>query len=615
MSSYQPNEDDESTSLMHLKSYRRPSIAFLDAPIGSFKGPNSLHNFASSFTRAQSFAATKIDNQIHKKRSFFVSAEDEDGGSPEDETFDAELMVPSARGERLSIVVNDLNQRNQLMASAGVYGGSGGTPSDRYNDVFYQDDVLSALNEGRSRQNLTAGISPSSYGTGAGGIPIHPNKRMYHAPSMSSVRSMLSLATTASHMALKKIEDKDGNVVTVLEGQSTAPQTVFNSVNILIGVGLLALPVGILKAGWVIGVPFLILSGLVTCWTAGLISKAMDTDSTIMTYADLGFASYGSLAKLIISLIFSLDLMGAGVSLVVLFSDSVYALLGDDENWTKTKFKLIGFFILTPFTFMPLSVLSVFSLLGIASTISITLLVFLCGLIKPTAPGSLLDIMPTNLWPQSYPDFLLAIGIIAAPFGGHAVFPNLKSDMRHPYKFIDTLKITYGITMLTDCLMAILGFLMFGNYCNNEITNNILITKGYPGWLYPLISGLICLVPLSKTALNAKPIISTCSSILKLDVPTDSRLIAVFQSTGTFLVKIGVNAIFIALAILFPEFDRIVGMMGASICFLVCVIFPCSFYLKLCGDLIRLGERIVVWIAIVISAALGFMGTYAVFKY
>ena len=44
-------------------------------------------------------------------------------------------------------------------------------------------------------------------------------------------------------------------MVTVLAGQSTAPQTIFNSVNVLIGVGLLALPVGLMKAGWVYGIP------------------------------------------------------------------------------------------------------------------------------------------------------------------------------------------------------------------------------------------------------------------------------------------------------------------------------------------------------------------------
>lgn len=255
-------------------------------------------------------------------------------------------------------------------------------------------------------------------------------------------------------MTLKKIEDSDGNIITVLAGQSTVPQTVFNSVNVLIGVGLLALPVGIMKAGWVFGVPILVACGIITFWTATLLSKAMETDATIMTYADLGYAAYGSMAKLVISLLFSIDLVGAGVSLIILFSDSFVGVLSNDPTTTK----IITFFILTPFTFIPLPILSVFSLLGILSTITITLLVIFCGLIKDTSPGSLIEVMPTNLWPETGKNFLLGVGILMAPFGGHAIFPNLRSDMRHLYKFTKSLRYTYIITLITDCLMGILDF-------------------------------------------------------------------------------------------------------------------------------------------------------------
>ena len=469
---------DETTPFVRS---RRPTHSILDAPLGSFKGPNSLHNFASSFTRAQSFAASKIDNDIRKKRSFFYNDSNVQHDSVvDDELFDPELMVPSARGERLSVVLHDVMNKNL------VFNGADHNISPN-NDVFYQDDIINVLNQSKSRKNSTY--------TGGGAMPININKRKsFPSPSFSSIRSSISMATTASRFNLTKIEDKDGNVVTVLEGQSTAPQTIFNSINVLIGVGLLALPVGILKAGWVIGVPLLACCGLTTYWSATLLSKAMDTDRTIMTYADLGYAAYGSMAKLFISLIFSMDLLGAGVSLIVLFSDSLFALLGDEVVWTKTKFKLISFFVLTPFTFLPLPILSIFSLFGIISTISITLLVLVCGFLKPDSPGSLISIMPTNMWPQSIPDLLLAIGILMAPFGGHAIFPNLKSDMRHPHKFTGTLSTTYSITLVTDLSMGILGFLMFGAYCNNEITNNLLVTSGYPIWCYPLLSGLICLI-------------------------------------------------------------------------------------------------------------------------
>lgn len=584
---------------------RRPSHTFLDAPIGSFKGPNSLHNFASSFTRAQSFVASKIDNDIHKKRSFFVSLAGR-GGEIEDETFDPELMMPSRRGERLSTVIHDLPVRNQLFMSGWD---SAILPN---NDVFYQDDILTALNTSRTRHS-------SSYTRD--GVPIlgaeHETVlRLMPSRSFASMRSSFSMATTASHMNLKKIEDKDGNVITVVAGQSTAPQTILNSINVLIGVGLLALPVGILKAGWIVGVPLLIFCGALTYWLATLLSRAMDTDATIMTYADLGYASYGSTAKLLISIIFSVDLIGAGVALIVLLSDSAYALLGNDETgWTTTRFKILSFFLLTPFTFLPLSVLSLFSLFGIMATISITLLVLTCGFLKSTAPGSLVNFMPVNMWPQSIPDLLLAIGILMAPFGGHAIFPNLKSDMRHPHRFTETLRKTYSITLLTDVSMAIIGFLMFGVKCSNEITNNILTTAGYPAWCYPVISGLICLIPLAKTPLNAKPIISTLDSLLCLhQYEYSSIIVKTSKNIGKFLVRIGVNALFVALAILFPEFDRVIGILGASICFLVCVILPGLFYLKLCPDILG-SEKLAVLLAIIVCAIAGLVGTWAIFAY
>lgn len=335
----------------------------------------------------------------------------------------------------------------------------------------------------------------------------------------------------------------------------------------------------------------------------------LDVVVFIMTYADLGYAAYGSTAKLLISLIFLIDLLGSGVSLIVLFSDSLYALLGDDVVWTKLRFKLLSFAVLTPFTFLPLSVLSIFSLFGIMSTISITLLVFALGLIKQDAPGSLVHAMPTNLWPSDGKDLLLAIGILMAPFGGHAIFPNLKSDMRHPYKFEKTLRSTYCITLATDITMGILGFLMFGHYCSNEITNNILITKGFPLWSYPLISGLICLVPLAKTPLNAKPIISTLDVFFGLDKYA-SGYSAGLQKVSKFLVRVGVNATFVLLAILFPEFEKIIGMLGSSICFLVCIILPCLFYLRLC----KVGrvEKIILHSVITISMILAILGTWAV---
>lgn len=574
---------------------RRQSI--LDHPIGSFRGVNSLHNFASSFTRAQSFAAHKIDPDINRKRSYFAESND----SEDDELFDPDTMTPSARGERLSTVINDL--RGAPLA----YQGLNAAPS-HINEVFYQDDIDSIL--------LNANQTRRESNNYLGGIPIS-KKRLLPSQSHSSFRLAISFATTASQFGLKRVEDSDGNIVTILAGQSTAPQTVLNSVNVLIGVGLLALPVGLLKSGWVLGLSILLLCCLATCWTASLLSKCLDTDNTLMTYADLGYASYGSTAKLLISVMFSVDLIGAGISLVLLFSDSLYSLIGDEQVWTKLRFKYLAFFVLTPFTFMPLPILSIFLLLGIMATISIILLVMSCGLLKTTAPGSLIQAMPTNLWPNSTRDLFIAIGIIMAPFGGHAIFPNLRSDMRHPHKFNKTLLTTYSITGLADSSMAIIGFLMFGALCSNEVTSTLIETAGYPAWIYPLVSSLICIVPLAKTPLNAKPIISTLDGILNLDLIAegDSKLTNFSKSFGRVAVRIGVNAAFVAFAILVPDFEKIIGIMGSSICFLVCIILPCLFYLKLCKYDIQASERLFIKLVICGSLVLAAACTWYTIGY
>lgn len=551
--------NDSETLLLLL---RRQLV--LDHPIGLFKGPNSLHNFASSFTRAQLFAAQKLDPHINRVRSFF-------GG--DDEVVDTELMAPASQGERLSTLIGD-----------------------RFNDVFLQDDISSVFHA-RSRQGSVA-------------------RRITLAQLFSSHHLAVSWAAswaTSSHLGLKQV-DRDGKLIPVLAGQLTAPQTTVNSVNVMIGVGLLALPVALLRAGWVLGVPILVACCLSTCWTAMLLSRALDTDETLMTYADLGYAAYGATAKLVISVLFLVDLVGLGVLLVVLFSDLLHALLG--PQYTRTWLKAAAFFVLTPFSFLPLPVLLIFSMFGIALTFSIIFLVAACGAIKHTAPGLLIETMPTNLWPLSVSLLFVAVGIFMAPFGGHAIFPNLKADMRHPHKFPRTLVTTYTVVLFGDCAMAIIGFLMFGKLCSNEITSVVLETPGYPPWVYPLISGLICIVPLAKTPLNAKPITSTLDGACGvLPSSDDQRTAAALKATARFLIKVAVNAVFVVFAIFFPEFDRIVGVLGSSICFLICIVLPCLFYLKLCGGSIAPFERVYLHLAVAAALALAVACTYATIAY
>ena len=129
-------------------------------------------------------------------------------------------------------------------------------------------------------------------------------------------------------------------------------------------------------------------------------------------------------------------------------------------------------------------------------------IIFIDGLIKPEAPGSLRNPATTYLFPETWLTLPLSFGLFMSPWGGHSVFPNIYRDMRHPAKYGRALKYTYGATYLLDLAMAIIGILMFGEHTRDEISSNILLGTGYPQALSVLIIVFITIIPLTKVPLR-----------------------------------------------------------------------------------------------------------------
>lgn len=167
-------------------------------------------------------------------------------------------------------------------------------------------------------------------------------------------------------LLVKEVE-QDGEMILVVEGQSTLPQTVFNSTNTLIGIGLLSLPLGIKYAGWICGIAFLTFAGLITSYTAKCLAKCMDADKRLVTFADLAFTSFGHNARIFTAILFTLELLAATVALVILFGDTLDLLI---PGVGVTQWKVLCGLVLIPLQFMPLRLLSFTSILGIFSTLS-----------------------------------------------------------------------------------------------------------------------------------------------------------------------------------------------------------------------------------------------------
>ena len=572
-----------------------------------FNGPNSLKRFQSSYQRANSFKS--IDANMSKERSYFnkVSSPNDSSLSAYDQLIDYDTMGASIGGRRLSIA---LNGRGSLSKKTSI--------ADLANDDFLVREPIAAQTSDPNNPLL----NPS-----------------YHENDFA-VRSQSHKINDINSIIIQRLkaEKLDNKVVIKIVGQSTKPQTIFNSVNVLIGIGLFALPLGLKYSGWYLGIPMLALFALGTLFTADLLSKCLDTDPSLISYGDLGYASFGPLGRALISILFSLDLLGAGVSLFILFGDSLNALF---PEVSVTKFKLLGFVLICPLSFLPLSILSNVSLLGITSTLGTIFVIFFCGIWKDVAPGSLHAPCPTNWWPENFKSFCLSIGLLSACWGGHAIFPNLKNDMRHPKAFNSCLKYTYMITSAADIGTAVFGFLMFGSFVDNEITKNILATSGYPKFVYYAISSLMSVIPLAKTPLNCLPIVSLLDTITGVSVNSDDPINeeedeqaieseyedltpknsqfshAIDQNKPkklgliSCLNKVFVNGLFLATSIVYPDFDKILALLGAGLCFIICFILPCLFYMIMCKATIKQWEYYTCCGIIFISSILSVLGVGA----
>jgi vesicular inhibitory amino acid transporter len=187
--------------------------------------------------------------------------------------------------------------------------------------------------------------------------------------------------------------------------------------------------------------------------------------------------------------------------------------------------------------------------------------------------------------------------------------------MRHPYKYHRSVNITYTFTYSIDIVMAIIGILMFGDAIRDEVTANILLTKGYPKALSVFIVICIAIIPLTKVPLNARPIISTLEIICGLDsraLASNSSMVGMSGFNRGLLktvIRSFTTILFVGIAVVFPSFDRIMTLLGSVCCFSICIILPIAFHLKLFGHELGRAEWWMNWTLIWVSSAMAIVST------
>ncbi|EWZ82926.1 hypothetical protein BFJ63_vAg285 [Fusarium oxysporum f. sp. narcissi] len=610
---------------------RRSSVTYQLAAIADIGGVNSFRSFARSWQRAAGFP------EVIPRRPSFVLA-------PEQDTEDVQYSRSHVQG---SSQQQSGLLRQHLDASSSHANGESSSAiesSPRSMRIPHRDGETKPLLDveagsspvGSPRSSIFA-VPPhlaapdivGSYGSFRDSSPFGTMDRSSRHRISFSEGSGWGVADEeeeeegegaahGEHQPILVKEVKQGNkVVLAVEGQSTLPQSVFNSINALIGVGLLSLPLALQMTGWIPGLFLLTLTAAVTSYTGKLLAKCMDFDPSLITYSDLAYISFGTRARVIVSALFSLELVAACVALVILFADSLSLLLPGLAS--VNTWKVVASIMVLVLNALPLRLLSYTSVVGIFSTFCIVVIVIIDGLYKPHYPGSLREPATTYLFPENWLAVPLAYGLLASPWGAHSVFPSIYRDMRHPYKWGKAVNVTFSFSYVVDTCLAVIGLLMFGDGIKDAITSNILKSKGYPDALKIIMSIFIAIIPLTKIPLNARPIITTLDVICGVhdqhhhhhdqphSQPTRSSVLVTKAVRG--LVRVFVVILLLFISIVFPAFDSVCAFLGAALCTLISIILPISFYLKLFWQDVTMHERIVSAILLVVFAILGTLGT------
>ncbi|KAI8801363.1 transmembrane amino acid transporter protein-domain-containing protein [Cladochytrium replicatum] len=390
------------------------------------------------------------------------------------------------------------------------------------------------------------------------------------------------------------------------EGSSVS-QSIFNCLNLLVGIGFLSLPYAMRAGGWIPGLAILVSTAFVCNYTGHILAKCLEYRPAhaphlqMFSFADVAEVALGARSRTLIASIFLFELFFTCVAFIILISDSLHAIFPDIDI---AYLRGVAFVVCTLISWVrKLNVISYASLIGVLASINLIVVVLFNGVAKKERPGSLWDPEDTYLVPENPLSVSLTFGIMFAGYAGHAVLPSIYLDMKDRKKYPVVLNVSFSIAAGIYVLIACAGYLMFGELTLEEITKNLADPKAaVVPTLNIITTSLICFIPVPKFALTMAPVSIALdqfiASIMYRNSSAESApLLAAEASSDPHgggpshypplprpiqLVNRAVLAFLTTVVPFFlPHFDVVLALLGSIFSFVVSVVLPSLFYLQL----------------------------------
>lgn len=413
-------------------------------------------------------------------------------------------------------------------------------------------------------------------------------------------------------------------------------EALFNTCNMLLGVGLLGLPYAYSIGGWATTGVLLTL-GLTTLMTGKWLAKCQraSPQGLLRTYEDIGEYAFGVPGRFLVMLVLYTELIGTGSLFLILEADHLRLLGGDALSTFSASVQDLGLVLglskipestvllcLSALVMLPTmwtSDLKSLARLGLAGSASAVFVVFaICyfglQIFEVHSGGSMATTSLVDL--ERLP---LTAGIISFLFAGHAVFPAIHTQMRSRENFDrpgGVLDSTYVIVMASTLTVGMVGYFIFGNSVAEEVTMSLqranasggihsvgdlwdrlsgLITHWishtedpaamvsavpHSAFVSTMTSVLVLVSPVTKCALTLEPV---ASNIDKMVASSDRHESVSSTRLRRGAARSSLLLFCLILAISLPSFIDFMNLVGSVLTMLVSFLLPSMFYLKIYG--------------------------------
>ncbi|MCO5567815.1 hypothetical protein L7F22_021511 [Adiantum nelumboides] len=404
------------------------------------------------------------------------------------------------------------------------------------------------------------------------------------------------LHTQSQHSSYHKTADYGHE----LPGHCSTLQGTLNGINVLCGIGILTTPYALKEGGW-FSLGFFLVLAIISFYTGILLRSCLDSQPGLETYPDIGQAAFGTYGRVTISIFLYLELYAACVEFLILEGDNIsavfpnasLALFGLNLTGTELFVLMTGICVLPTVLLRDLSLLSYISAVGVVASVVVVLCVLSVGIVEVgfQKTGPLLN----------FSTLPLSIGLYGFCYSGHSVFPNIYTSLKNPSRFPTILMISFTVCTILYGGMAIMGFTMFGDETQSQITLNL------PEQLVASKIAVWCTIinPFTKYALSITPVALSLEELL----PSSNYTL---KSYGlSFCVRTALVISTVCVALLVPFFGYVMAFIGSFLSMLLCLIFPASCFLKLVGRKASLAQKIFCIFTIFVGILCCITGTYS----